>query len=1073
MKLFFVFICISLLLCISITRLLLVNTYYNSSSITTSPISINSNSHFKRHNFKKIDVQEDLQIKLRLLNSLSNTRRYHFLIALREDSKDLRSNFVSVLRRFGIKVKYEYKLLPLFLVECYPKELKSLLEKSQIATKIKSISLNRVYKVALYPVSNHDKIEIKQITYVTANESIELIGAKNVWEKGIKGKKIIVAIIDTGIDKKHPDLCFSNGTTKVIYEKSFVLTTFGYPYNDTDPRDKEGHGTSVAGIIAGTGNRDPEKGIGVAPEALLINAKVFIREVGGLVYATDAGIIAALEWVSLGPDGIPNTGDEADVINMSLGGPTWYTDPLALAIERISKMGITVVVAAGNEGDSGRNSASVGSPGDVDAAITVGAIDPQYLSLKFYSSFGPTIRFAVKPDVVAPAGILGITLTPFNYSNMPLEGTSFSAPHVAGAAALIAEFLKEKGIPKSQFPSIIKAALMKTAKAITGYGELAIGAGLIHVDGAINLLESEISKGEIKLVAVLPTTVPTGYTTNKPFFPYKEKIFRNMNIVFNISICITYNTTLRISLSTNLLDIFELHTSTFIDAKIGTMLWEFNATVRGDAPLGKYVGSITIADVENNIIAEISISFGVADPVCFLAFDMKHTSWVPTDFKFGQYRETALVLEDLGVAVEHIFVNQKYDASTLSRYDIVFAPDTATYYYLYAENGSVVEVAYLGYTSEEIADLKEWVSNGGILIIICMHAGKEYGNNELENVNNVTREFGFEFSEILYTGDEPIPLNVTSNTTFTYGVVKIPFWGMGINIIKPNVIPFAFYKENEKMYPVMVASILPQNDTVGLVFGFGTNFFFDNWALSGQYGGVPRNATPTFLANLINFVKIKDKLGISIPDEVDGEVYDVYLKTPLSVHSVYVKDSQGISNIISIIKASSNTYYFRYAPRVEGSQILVALLKNESIEAEVYLPLIKLITARASYTDNQNPAIKVISQNPGNPSEFDNIELELNITDNLWISKVKFESSTKIILATYNISTGCWKIILEAPGAGSMSVSLTVEVVDGFGNTVRQTFGINLTPMTIIGVGVVIAIIAIVAVIIIIRRRKR
>jgi len=205
---------------------------------------------------------------------------------------------------------------------------------------------------------------------------------------------------------------------------------------------------------------------GVAPRAQLWNVKV-LNQWG---YGYESWIINGINFASLGSDGVPETGDEADVISMSLGGgPSDGTDPMSQAVNLAVDRNVVVVVAAGNEGPY---LFTIASPGVAEKAITVGATDKAD-TLADFSSRGPTIDLRVKPDILAP----GVDIT----SSVPGEGyeswsgTSMATPHVAGAAALLRQYYGD-----TVSPQFIKDALMYTAKDL-GYTVYEQGSGRLDL----------------------------------------------------------------------------------------------------------------------------------------------------------------------------------------------------------------------------------------------------------------------------------------------------------------------------------------------------------------------------------------------------------------------------------------------------------------------------------------------------------------------------------------------------------------------------------------------------------------
>ena len=283
------------------------------------------------------------------------------------------------------------------------------------------------------------------------DRSVPQIGAPAAWSAGHTGAGAKVAVLDTGVDETHPDLADA-----VVGARDFTDS------GSTD--DRFGHGTHVAATVTGDG-----KYKGVAPDAAVLNGKV-LDDFGG---GTESGIIAGMEWAAA---------EGADVVNMSLGSffPSDGQDPMSLAVNRITAdTGALFVVSAGNSGPSEQ---SIGSPAAADAALTVGAVDRSD-ALAEFSSRGPRPKNgAIKPDITAPGvdivaakaanGVIG---DPVGDKHVALSGTSMAAPHVAGAAAIVA----------AQHPDWtaerIKAALMASAKPNPELSVFEQGAGRVDV----------------------------------------------------------------------------------------------------------------------------------------------------------------------------------------------------------------------------------------------------------------------------------------------------------------------------------------------------------------------------------------------------------------------------------------------------------------------------------------------------------------------------------------------------------------------------------------------------------------
>lgn len=288
--------------------------------------------------------------------------------------------------------------------------------------------------------------------------SVPIVGAPQVWERlGARGKGVVVAIVDSGIDYRHYTLGGGLGP-------GFKVAG-GYDFADLDddPMDEFGHGTHVAGVLAG----DTAPLIGVAPQATLLAYKVLGKDGRGL----DSSIIAAIDR-GIDPNGDGDRSDRVDVMNLSLGRLTWGdADPLVQAVERAVAAGIVVVVAAGNSGGP----FEIHTPAIAPSVITVGSTDMKDAVASFTSRGPVPGTWAFKPDVAAPGQ--GVLSAKVGGNRTVGTGTSVSAPHVAGVAALIRE------LHPTWTPEEVKSAIVSTAKPLFTNEKLrAIGAGGGRVD---------------------------------------------------------------------------------------------------------------------------------------------------------------------------------------------------------------------------------------------------------------------------------------------------------------------------------------------------------------------------------------------------------------------------------------------------------------------------------------------------------------------------------------------------------------------------------------------------------------
>ena len=273
------------------------------------------------------------------------------------------------------------------------------------------------------------------------------------------GREVAWAVLDSGINKAHPHFArYKNVVAEVDCTKRAVEAGAA--------PDENGHGTHVAGIIAGVhefAGTPPRVFSGVAPQASLHIYKVLDGDGNG----EDAWIIKAL-------DHIASINDKAGKlvihgVNLSLGGPFDQSTygcghtPLCEELRRLWRQGVVVVLAAGNEGfavlrtldgDLDANiDLSIGDPANLDDAIAVGSVhkeNPHTYGVSYFSSRGPTADGRQKPDVVAPGErILSCRHRIKTNASTPedlyvaMSGTSMAAPHVSGAVAAFLSIRRE------------------------------------------------------------------------------------------------------------------------------------------------------------------------------------------------------------------------------------------------------------------------------------------------------------------------------------------------------------------------------------------------------------------------------------------------------------------------------------------------------------------------------------------------------------------------------------------------------------------------------------------------------
>jgi serine protease AprX len=313
---------------------------------------------------------------------------------------------------------------------------------------------------------------------------------------GVDGTGVNVAIIDSGVASWHDDL----DPQRIVQFVDFVdFQTSAY--------DDYGHGTHVAGIIAGNGFDSGGARTGIAPGAKLVILKVLDADGTGYI----SNVIAAFDYA------VQHRADlNIRVINLSVAAgvyESYTTDPLALAAKRAVEAGIVVVTAAGNFGKNAAGEAQYGgitAPGNAPWVLTVGATSHNGTitrtddTMASFSSRGPTfIDYAMKPDVVAPgvgiesltdpgtllfqahpAARLWGTVDTATQPYLSLSGTSMAAPVVAGSVALMLQ------ANPALTPNLVKAILQYTAERRARIDDLTQGAGFLNARGAVQLAAS-------------------------------------------------------------------------------------------------------------------------------------------------------------------------------------------------------------------------------------------------------------------------------------------------------------------------------------------------------------------------------------------------------------------------------------------------------------------------------------------------------------------------------------------------------------------------------------------------------
>jgi serine protease AprX len=367
-------------------------------------------------------VVENSKIHPNLLNLLQTNREGTVNVIV--SKKPNAQGVLETAKLLGAKVKSNWDLINTFSAEMKVSLLDELASHQGVVIINEDSSLISTG----FDAGNSSDVAAVQNVY---NASVK---ADKAWARGVTGKGVTVAVVDSGIS-----LGASN---------DFGHRLVGNASKYDNVQDQYGHGTHVAAIIAGDGTASNGKYVGIAPGANILNVK-YSNENG---VSTEGDLLNALKWIYDNKD-IHNI----RVVNISstVGAKSRYTEsPTAAAVELLWGAGVVVVTSAGNNGYD--DCAICSAPANDPFVITVGAVDDngtKYLGDDFqkpWSSEGYTMSGVFKPEIMAPGtNIVSYMPTGKNRNVKPenivdgayfkMGGTSMAAPVVSGVVALMLE----------------------------------------------------------------------------------------------------------------------------------------------------------------------------------------------------------------------------------------------------------------------------------------------------------------------------------------------------------------------------------------------------------------------------------------------------------------------------------------------------------------------------------------------------------------------------------------------------------------------------------------------------------
>lgn len=659
------------------------------------------------------------------------------------------------------------------------------------------------------------------------SSSVDLVGADILHSLGYTGSGVKIGIIDTGLDSDHSE--FSG---RIITERNFVLTEYGYSSDATTTEDVDGHGTWVAGIAAGST-------IGIAPDAELISAKIFHSSIAGNNNVpgeeTYQAVVAAIDYC---------VNESVDIINLSFG--QYYNLPDEIkqqAVNYAVSRGVVAVVAAGNEGVLDTASGSIGNPSTAIQDICVAAsYNDDYIAS--FSSTGPKSDYSMKPDITAPGvSIVGADL---GGGLSSASGTSASSPIIAGAAALLIDALKSNGIDYN--PSVIKAALMDGAFDL-GYPVWQQGAGFVNVSRSWEILQSS------SLVNNIPNIFYV-HTDSYPYYPI-DTLFLGQELYFNTTIVSPFESYYNVEIDESIENIVKFSSFTANYTTLVPLVFD----IPEDILPGIYQGEITINDSKS-----IIINVNVKIPKGKILFDETHNlfthyphypkdSFGETTFLYGFFLEFFHLMTQYDFLVQPCYSKHYSNLTELLNYDLLILANPATNLYdSYTDwlNSSMGSYNFINY---ELNTLESYVKDYGGNILLLSQS-PETTNYDI--LNNLTNRFGILFD---------------NNSSMIYGQAavenefyEIDFTHYGIPLITQDSARILAKNDGQ------TAAALTNYSSGGNFIAISSSYWISNFGLTDFDGNFNDNIE--FLMFLMTLMT-PSKLNIVTPIDETYEINDI------------------------------------------------------------------------------------------------------------------------------------------------------------------------------------------------------
>ncbi len=665
------------------------------------------------------------------------------------------------------------------------------------------------------------------------------IDVETVWNKGFNGSGVVIGLLDT----------------KVVYSgvlegKQFLTKVFGEG-DDSNPYNL--HATRVASLMVGYDN-STQQPFGVAYGAKIANAQLGVDSNGYLV----GDVFQAMDWLG----GIP----EVDIINFSFGGPNIAdNDPIEAAAEALVALGKLVIASVGNDGSS--KWYKIGTPSSSPELIGVGASSGSS-SIAAFSSGGPTTFFEPKPDVVAPGQ--NVEVRPGETGS----GTSYAAPIVAGVAALLTQYLKNKTIAK--FQPLVKSSILKGAHPIANDQRIE-GMGIVNASKSLEILGTLLneSQSDPELVAVQPYSAPLNTM---------REIATSTRFVQRIFVTSTNLDDLQPKVEGNLSDYASVE---LFRKGLITSTYQLIVTAPEFATFLTGKVSFSLGTINDSLTIELNVTDywkGIA------LIDLKHTNWddlgadLPNGYNLGEFFNL-LKEEEIFAELFQVGDLSKLD---LAKYRFIMIPDG----FDYVPPEDEPYVGTLELSDAELNALSNYVREGGALILDFVGPTSNGGTDPLK-IDDLLAAFGLTLSDDL-ASQAMAAAKIVNSTSANFKTSAITHLGTSIAHAGLTTFPIARLENGN------VVATLTQTGNFGKVFVVTSNFPFDN---SGIKDGYTIGKNREFVRTILEQVLITSSIFVENVEIFSNSTFSIRVR---SESPVFVKPGQDA--LVALTQEGSNKY---------------------------------------------------------------------------------------------------------------------------------------------------------------------